>query len=589
MHKINFLKTVLLLVLTLAGSIRCAADYPADYAKAPRFKALLCYLPDAEEAHVQFDRQAISFFHKLSYGEGYLLDVTTDFGQYVNRLSDYSIVIMCNYSLHDPAQREAFERYMEQGGGWLGFHASAYNDAGTRWPWFNKFLGCGTFLCNQWPPQPALLDVEQPDHPVTRTLPTSFVCPACEFYQWHPSPRADKDVRVLLSISPKMYPFGIKDVVKGGDFPVVWTNTRYRMLYLNMGHGEETFIDATQNLLITNAFRWIVSRDPKGDPFSSQTDKKKVVAYVTSWTTIMPDPQLMTHINYAFGGVGKDGRVYVDNDQRFRQIAALKTANPQLKVLLSVGGWGRGRFSSMVSSGANRQVFARSCRAFCDQYGIDGIDIDWEFPGNNSSGEVSPADEKQNYTLLLRDLRQALGSKLLLTMASSSSPDYYDYANCIQYLDFVNVMTYDMASPPHHHAALYRGGTVGTGWRVVHESIQTHLAAGIPASKLVMGMPFYGSGNADGSGSAGQISLQEIQDGITSGKWVEHWDAVAQVPYVTNAATGQFVYGYDNARSLTLKCRYILENQLAGGMYWEYANDNQQGTERHTIYNCLMK
>ena len=109
--------------------------------------------------------------------------------------------------------------------------------------------------------------MEQPDHPVTRTLPTSFVCPACEFYQWHPSPRADKDVRVLLSISPKMYPFGIKDVVKGGDFPVVWTNTRYRMLYLNMGHGEETFIDATQNLLFVNAFRWVVSCAGEEDPF----------------------------------------------------------------------------------------------------------------------------------------------------------------------------------------------------------------------------------------------------------------------------------------------------------------------------------
>ena len=74
-------------------------------------------------------------------------------------------------------------------------------------------------------------------------------------------------MKVLLSLSSKNYPFGIKDVVKFGDFPIVWTNKDYRMIYLNMGHGDEEFIDANQNLLITNAFRWIVSCDPKGNPF----------------------------------------------------------------------------------------------------------------------------------------------------------------------------------------------------------------------------------------------------------------------------------------------------------------------------------
>ena len=242
----------------------------------------------------------------------------------------------------------------------------------------------------------------------------------------------------------------------------------------------------------------------------------------------------------------------------------------------------------MSKDATRRKVFAQSCRALCDEYGIDGIDIDWEFPGNNSSGEASAADERQNYTLLMRDLREALGDGLLLTMASSSSPDYYDYKGCIKYLDFVNVMTYDMASPPHHHSALYRGGEVGNGWKVAHESILEHLKAGIPREKLVMGLAFYGNGNGDGSGSANQISLQEIEDGIANGKWEDHWDDVAKVPYVTNARTGAFVYGYDNARSLSVKCQYILDNNLAGGMYWEYANDNNAGTERTTVYDCLI-
>ena len=316
-------------------------------------------------------------------------------------------------------------------------------------------------------------------------------------------------------------------------------------------------------------------------------EAKKVVAYVTSWSSILPDPTMMTHINYAFGGIGNDNRVFADGLSRMQQVVALKERNPRLKVLLSVGGWGRGHFSPVAASAEARQTFAQSCRQFCDQYGLDGIDIDWEFPGNNSSGESSPSDEKQNYTLLLRDLRQALGDDLLLTMASSSSPGYYNYPACIQYLDFVNVMTYDMAPPPHHHSALYRGGTVGNGWKVAHESIQEHLQAGIPADKLVMGLAFYGNGNGDGSGSANQVSLQEIEDGIAQGKWIDHWDDVARVPYVTNQS-GQFVFGYDNARSLTGKCQYIIDQDLAGGMYWEYANDNAIGTERSTVYDCLI-
>ena len=243
-------------------------EYPANYARAPRFRALLHYEPGAEEAHVQFDKQAIEFFHKLTYGEGWLMDVTTSLADYpYERLKDYSIIISLNATPGGKAQRDAFEQYMKNGGGWIGFHASAYNDRNTHWPWLNEFLGCGPFYCNNWPPQPALVECDTQDHPVTCSLPSSFVAPASEFYQWQPSPRKNPDVEVLLSISQKMYPFGLKDVVNFGDFPIVWTNKKYRMIYLNMGHGDEGFIDATQNLLFVNAFRWVVSRDPKGDPF----------------------------------------------------------------------------------------------------------------------------------------------------------------------------------------------------------------------------------------------------------------------------------------------------------------------------------
>lgn len=262
---------LLLLCATLCASAQTADDYPADYARAPRFKALVCYNTQAEPAHVEFAEQCVEFFRKLNYGDGFVLDITTDLSQYdYDRLAAYCVVVMINTAPSTVQERLAFERYMENGGGWVGFHAAAYNDASTGWPWFVDFLGGGVFYCNNWPPQPALLEVDVNDHPVTRNLPASFVAPASEWYQWNPSPHLDPDVEVLLSLSKRNYPIGIKDVVKHGDFPVVWTNRRYRMIYLNMGHGDEEFSDAVQNLLFINAFRWIVSRDPQGDPFVSR-------------------------------------------------------------------------------------------------------------------------------------------------------------------------------------------------------------------------------------------------------------------------------------------------------------------------------
>ena len=245
--------------------VSATAVRPASYAgKTPRFKALLYYSDYVEEAHQQFAHQSVEFFHKLTYGEGWILDVSKTLE---GDLSGYDVIIMPNVSPSSPEERKLFEEYMENGGGWLGFHAAAYNDPSTCWDWFRNFLGGVRFLCNTWPPQPGLVDIETHDHDVTRNLPDAYVAPSTEFYQWQPDPRANPSVKVLASLSPKNFPMGLKDVVFGGDFPIVWTNTDYRMVYINMGHGDECFSDATQNLLFVNALRWVVSCSPKGNPF----------------------------------------------------------------------------------------------------------------------------------------------------------------------------------------------------------------------------------------------------------------------------------------------------------------------------------
>ena len=243
--------------------------YPANYAKEPRFHALVYYSMQVEEAHQQFALQSVEFLKKMNYGDGFYLDTTTDFSDMtLQKLEQYDLVVMLNDAPHTPQSRLAFQQYMENGGCWMGMHAAGYNDKDTQWPWFLQFLGGGVFWCNNWPPQPVLLETDTADHPVTRNLPREFVSAPSEWYQWNPSPRENPDVQVLVSLSPRNYPLGIKDVVSWGDWPVVWTNTRYHMIYLNMGHGDETYIDGTQNLLILNAFRWVVSMSRHGDPFA---------------------------------------------------------------------------------------------------------------------------------------------------------------------------------------------------------------------------------------------------------------------------------------------------------------------------------
>lgn len=267
MKTVKKILDLLILLVSFAANAQ-ETGYPANYARAPRFKALLVYSDTAEPAHVEFANDAKEFFHRLTYGEGWILETSNTFADYdYDRLKEYNMLIVINISPAPGAQREAFEKYMENGGGWLGFHAAGYNDKSTNWPWFNKFLGCGAFYCNNWPPQPVLLTLDNTDSAITRSLPQEFVAPESEWYQFNPSPRENPDVEVIASISPKNYPLGIKDVVKFGDFPVAWRNKNYRMVYLNYGHGDREFTDAVQNLMTVNAFRFVASQAPEGDPF----------------------------------------------------------------------------------------------------------------------------------------------------------------------------------------------------------------------------------------------------------------------------------------------------------------------------------
>jgi type 1 glutamine amidotransferase len=211
-----------------------------------------------EKDHVAFAKNALEFYGKLATAKNFTFDSTTDWANLnPTYLANYQVVIWLNDSPHSEDQRKAFQDYMEHGGAWMGCHVAGYNDKYTHWPWFVDFLGGAVFYENNWPPLPAKLTVDTNKHPVTQRLPASYMAPANEYYRWIPSPRLNKDIQVLVTLDPSNYPLGKKDFLTTGDIPVVWTNTRFRMLYINMGHGDKILTDETQNKLFEDGLLWL--------------------------------------------------------------------------------------------------------------------------------------------------------------------------------------------------------------------------------------------------------------------------------------------------------------------------------------------
>lgn len=230
----------------------------AQTPQQPKFSVLAFYSEKVEHDHVDFAHQAIQFYSAAAQRDHFSFTATTNWDDLnESSLANYQLVLWLDDFPHTPQQRTAFEHYMTHGGGWLGFHIAAYNDSDTKWPWFVDFLGGGVFYGNNWPPLPATLNVDDPTHPITKRIPHQLLSPANEWYIWKPSPRLNKDVKVLLTLAPSNYPLGMKDVLTGGDLPVVWTNTRYRMVYMNMGHGDRIFTSEQQNRLLEDAILWL--------------------------------------------------------------------------------------------------------------------------------------------------------------------------------------------------------------------------------------------------------------------------------------------------------------------------------------------
>ena len=307
-----------------------------------------------------------------------------------------------------------------------------------------------------------------------------------------------------------------------------------------------------------------------------------VVGYAVYWEDTMPDPTLVTHINYAFAHIKDDFETLdIKYTSRLSKIAALKNTKPGLKVLLSVGGWEAGNFSEMAADETHRKNFCNNCLKAVKSYNLDGIDIDWEYPTSSMAGISSSPSDTKNFTLLMRDLREVLGRDRLLTMASASNAQYVDFREAVQYMDFVNVMTYDMGDPPKHNGALYRSSLCSES---CDESVAKHVNKGVPLEKIVLGIPFYGHG--DGKAFDDYVDYKDIH--IDQTKYTVQWDNIAMVPYVTNAS-GKMVLTYDDAKSVGLKAEYVLQKKIAGAMYWNIEADDDSFTLGNAVASRLVK
>lgn len=240
----------------MMASLEKELTLPAS--QTPKFKAVAFYTTTVESDHVDFAKDAMKFYRKMAAKDNFVFDTTTNWkNMNPEYLKNYQLVIWLDDFPQNETQRKSFEQYMENGGGWLGFHVAGYNDKYTKWQWFVNFFGGAVFYNNNWPPLPAKLIVDDNKHPATKSLPSTYISTLNEWYGWKPSPRVNKDIKVLVTLDPSNYPLGKKDIIREGDIPVVWTNTKYKMLYMNMGHGDQIFYSDIQNKLFEDAVLWL--------------------------------------------------------------------------------------------------------------------------------------------------------------------------------------------------------------------------------------------------------------------------------------------------------------------------------------------
>ena len=286
------------------------------------------------------------------------------------------------------------------------------------------------------------------------------------------------------------------------------------------------------------------------------------------------------------------------------KFVAYKAQYPELKVKFQMGGWGKNAdgWSQMARDEAKRKAFVEECVAITEQYGTDGFDIDWEYPTYAAKDDdyVNGADPSDwyNFITLLKEMREAMPDKII-SYAASSSGKYTDNVNALQYVDYINVMTYDLGNPPYHNSPLYRSAI--TKSRSCQEVIDDifHGQQGIPYQMMNFGIPFYGHGDGykltTGNYYPASVTYDDLEDIFFNGtcdgmsvvgKNYRVWDDVAKVPYLADAL-GKMYASYEDIESVNAKVEFLKSRNMLGAMIWEFREDNKEGTLRHAVKHAM--
>lgn len=244
----------------------------------PKFSVIAFFTGKNDQAHISYVHEANKWFPKMAQQYNFVYDTTSNWDNMnIAFLAKYQVVLFLDTRPEVPAQRQAFQRYMENGGAWMGFHFAAFamNNTGypQNWDWYqNTFLGCGEYVSNTWGPTSAILKIDK-KHPATKNIPVTFASAPNEWYRWSNDLRKNADIDILVSIDPASFPLGTgpkqHEIWHEGYYPVVWANKKFKMVYVNMGHNDIdyeggtnkdlslTFDNATQSQLLLNELLWL--------------------------------------------------------------------------------------------------------------------------------------------------------------------------------------------------------------------------------------------------------------------------------------------------------------------------------------------
>jgi len=245
-------------------------------------RVLAFYTAKEDLAHIHFVHDANRWFSEQAKLSKFIYDSTNDWTKLqADTLAKYQVILFLDTRPEAPEQRAAFQEWMENGGAWMGFHFSGFaltpSAFNQDWNWYHDtFLGSGQYVSNTWHPTAAVVQREHPAHPSVRALPDTFRTAPNEWYRWEHDLRKNPDIQILLSIHPSSFPLGngpkAYEIWHEGYYPVAWSNKKFRMVYMNMGHDDmdydggtnrglsSTFSSQIQNKFILDALFWLGGR-----------------------------------------------------------------------------------------------------------------------------------------------------------------------------------------------------------------------------------------------------------------------------------------------------------------------------------------